>query len=72
MFDPAPLCWALCQGLVALALLVAGSGRCVPDRSGQSQWLQARGSAVFCESCWYLLQKGEMAQAQEERRRKQV
>lgn len=43
-------------------------------RSGQSQRLQAQGRALFCESCWYLLEKkkGEMLQAQEERRKQQV
>lgn len=77
VFDPAPVCWDGGQGLIALALLVAGSGRCVliipaaRARSGQSQWLQAQGNVLFCENCWCLLEKGEMAQAQEERRRNQ-
>lgn len=33
MFDPAPLSGPCARVWVALALPVAGSGRCVPDRS---------------------------------------
>lgn len=75
MFDPAPLSWDVCQGLDCFSpacgrkwALCPGSFCSCQSKIGAEPMAVGTGRVIFCESCWYLLEKGEMLQAQEERR----